>query len=105
MIGMMLIDKIASHKVLEQAYAWMCQRRKDHSANSNESDLRRRWNNIKPRLRQQLLKGGYRFDALRHIHRSNDTIELWSALDAMVLKAIAVVLSERLSISKCCLPS
>ncbi len=102
MIGMTLIDEIASDKVLDQACDWMCQRRKDHSANSDVWDLRWRWNDVKPRLRQQLLKGDYRFDALRRIHRGNDTIELWSALDALVLKAMALVLNGRLSISKRC---
>ena len=34
MVGMKLIDEIASDEVLDQAYEWMCDRRKEYSANS-----------------------------------------------------------------------
>ena len=99
---MNLIDDIASDEVLDQAYDWMCERRQGYSANSDVWDVRWRWLGIKPLLREQLLDGSYRFDALRRIHRQNDVMELWSALDALVLKAIAIVLTRRLSFSERC---
>ena len=102
MVGMKLMDEIASDEVLDQAYEWMCERRKEYSANSDVWDVRWRWYDIKPWLQEQLLEGNYRFDVLRRIHRQNDTIELWSALDALVLKAIAIVLTRRLSFSERC---
>ncbi len=102
MVGMKLMDEIASDEVLDQAYEWMCDRRKEYSANNDVWDVRWRWNNIKPCLQEQLLEGNYRFDVLQRIHRQNDTIELWSALDALVLKAIAIVLTRRLSFSERC---
>ncbi len=42
---------------------------------------------------------------MRRIHRSEDVLEIWSALDALVLKAIAIVLSKHLVpqlSSRCC---
>ena len=55
-----------------------------------------------PSLQQQLLAGEYRFSPLRRIRREHDVLEVWSALDALVLKAIAIVLNRRLEFSKRC---
>ncbi len=43
-----LMQHIASDAVLEEAYAWLCERRKDYSSNDDVWDLRRRWAEIKP---------------------------------------------------------
>ena len=57
MVGMKLIDEIASDEVLDQAYDWMCERRKGYCANSDVWDVRWRWLGIKPLLQEQLLVG------------------------------------------------
>ena len=41
--------------------------------------------------------GEYRFSALRRIHRQDGDLEIWSASDSLVLKAIAIVLGRRLT--------
>ncbi len=51
--------------------------------------MRERWAEINPQLKRQLLAGDYSFSPLRRIHRSEDVLEIWSALDALVLKAMA----------------
>jgi len=98
-----LIEEIASDEMLDRAYQWMCERRKDYSANSDVWDVRWKWHDIKPRLRERLVEGGYRFSPLRRVqNRDHETLELWSALDALVLKSIAIVLTKRLSLSDRC---
>jgi len=91
-----LMEQIASDEVLEEAYAWLCKRRENYSHNDEVWEVRYRWREIKSRLQRQLLAEEYRFSPLRRIHRTNDNLEIWSALDSLVLKAIAIVLTKRL---------
>ncbi|MGZ3434556.1 MAG: hypothetical protein ACXVA7_22590, partial [Isosphaeraceae bacterium] len=79
------IDEIASDSVLQQAYAWLCERRQDYSPNDDVWNVRWRWEEIRPQLQAQLRAGGYRFNSVRRFHQSDETIEVWSALDALVL--------------------
>jgi retron-type reverse transcriptase len=99
-----LLAVIASDEILERAYAWLCKRRHRYSHNDDVWEVRYRWEAIKPRLQHQLLNGDYRFSPQRRIHRSHDCLEIWSALDSLVLKAIAIVLTKHLApqLSKRC---
>jgi hypothetical protein len=56
-------------------------------------DLRWRWEEIRPLLQAQLRAGAYRLGPVRRFHQGDETIEVWSALDALVLKATAIVLT------------
>ena len=47
------MDEIASESVLQQAYAWLCERRRDHSPHDDVWDLRWRWEEIRPQLQAQ----------------------------------------------------
>ena len=87
------IDEIASDAVLHQAYVWLCERRQDYSPNDDVWDVRWRWEEIRPQLQAQLREGTYRLGPVRRFHRGDETIEVWSALDALVLKATALVLT------------
>ena len=87
------MDLIASESVLQQAYAWLCERRQDHSPKDDVWDLRWRWEEIRPRLQDLLRAGEYRLGPVRRIHHGDETIEVWSAKDALVLKATALVLT------------
>ena len=60
--------------------------------------VRWRWEEIRPQLQERLLAGAYRLGAVERIRTSDKTIELWSALDALVCKAVAIVLSRRLGL-------
>ena len=91
-----MMEEIASDEVLQQAYDWLCKRRKDYSHNNDVWDVRWRWEEIKPQLQVALLAGTYRLSAVDRIRGEERTIELWSSLDALVLKAAAIVLNRHL---------
>jgi RNA-directed DNA polymerase len=76
-----------------KAYAWLCERRRDNSPHDDVWDLRWRWEEIRPQLQAQLQEGTYRLGPVRRFHRGDETIEVWSALDALVLEATALVLT------------
>jgi hypothetical protein len=87
------MDEIASESVLWQAYTWLCERRRDHAPRDDVWDLRWRWEEIRPQLQAQLRAGVYRLGSVRRYHQGDETIEVWSAMDALVLKATALVLT------------
>ena len=91
-----MIRKIASDVILDEAFGWLCQRRKDYSPNNDVWDLRRNWDRIKPELEKILLAGDYTFQPLAELRLNDEIIEMWSARDALVLKALAIVLSKHL---------
>ena len=90
------IEQIASNQVLEDAFAWLCRSRKDHSHNSDVWELRRNWEQEKENIKELLLLGRYQFDTLREIRSENEIIELWRSRDAVVLKAMTIVLEKQL---------
>jgi len=58
--------------------------------------LRFRWAEIKPCLQQSLLAGEYSISPQDEFRMPDGSIELWSALDSLVLKAMSIVLGEHL---------
>ena len=60
-----VIKQIASDLILEDAFSWLCQSRKDHSHNSDVCEFRRNWQQEKEIIKEQLLLGTYRLDTLR----------------------------------------
>lgn len=92
-----LMIEIASEAVLEQAYAWLCARRRDYSANDDVWNVRRRWVGLKVQLQAELRAGTYRFHPVRRFQTADGTVDVWAALDALVLKALALVLTRRLA--------
>ena len=93
-INRILINRIAAEATLDAAYAWVCQRRQHHHFNSDIWVLRRHWAERKPQIQSLLLKGQYSFREQRVITTPDDEIEYWCAQDALVLKAISLVLTE-----------
>jgi RNA-directed DNA polymerase len=102
--GPMLIDRIiASDAVLNQAYKWLCHRRKDYGANADVWNFRRNWQSEKARLRADLIAGCYRFDVLDRVTlKDGSIISLWSSRDALVLKAMTLCLEAVLPVSTTC---
>jgi RNA-directed DNA polymerase len=72
-----------------------CARRQDYSAHNDVWTVHWRWAEIKPRLQAALLAGTYRLRPTER--RAPDLPEVWTALDALVLKAVAMVLTRRLA--------
>ena len=52
-----LMEEIASDEVLEQAYQWLCDRRKNYSHNDDVWEVWYRWTKIKPLLQAELIAG------------------------------------------------
>ena len=51
------MDEIASESVLQQAYAWLCERRRDYSPHDYVWNARWRWEEIRPQRQEQLRVG------------------------------------------------
>ena len=100
---MTILAELASDDVLDTAYEWLCRRRRDYSANADVWSLRRRWDDEKERIKSDLVAGDYRFSLLSRITLANgDEVDLWSARDALVLKALSIVLARHLPVSRRC---
>jgi hypothetical protein len=100
---MIRIEDIVTDTVLEHAYAWMCRHRKDYPTDADCWTFRHRWPQEKDRLRTELLAGDYRISLLTRVTRRDGQVcDLWSARDAVVLKALALALTPRLPASPHC---
>jgi len=91
----MLMAKLISDVVLDAAYDWLCRRRLDYPSHADVWDFRRHWPAEKARLQSDLSAGRFRFGLLDRITKAEgEEIDLWSARDALVLKALATVLAS-----------
>ena len=90
------MEEVASDTMLDLAYEWLCKRRKDYGHNSDVLDVRWNWADLKPRLKGATTGRDVSFGAVERIETAEKTTELWLAADALVLKAVAIVLSRRL---------
>lgn len=98
-----MIEQLASDDVLERAYEWLCRRRREYSANSDVWAFRREWTQQKEPIKADLLSANYRFSLLTRVTlKDGEDTDLWSARDALVLKAMALVLGSYLPVSRCC---
>ena len=93
---MQLIEQVASDEVIEQAFLWICLKRKEHFHNNDVWNLRRNWQTVKPDLQKQLFDGTYQFSPQQEIRFENETIEIWASLDALVWKSVTLVLTQHL---------
>ncbi|KKL73530.1 hypothetical protein LCGC14_2074000, partial [marine sediment metagenome] len=90
---------------LEKAFKYVCKKRIGYSHNNDIWDLKLTWNREKQQLYEQLNSGTYSFEPVRKITSESGTLEIWSSRDAVVLKALEMMLSERIRSelsAKCC---
>jgi len=88
---------------LDEAYCWLCRQRRNYPPDADIWDLRFHWLTERLRLEAQLRHGCFRFGPLSVIQKSNgETLHLWSARDALVLKALTLVVSPLLRLSPRC---
>ena len=99
-----LTAALASDAVLDAAFAWVCQRRRDWPADADVWSFRHNWLEFeKPHLRAALLSGRFRFGLLKRVTKADGSeADLWSACDALVLKALTLVLARVLPVSPRC---
>ena len=97
---------LATDNLLEQAFAWLCQRRKAYPPQADVWRFRQRWDAEKVRIRDDMRAGDYRIGLLERVTLRRDgqdeDIDLWPARDAVVLKALSLRLPEVLPLSKAC---
>ena len=97
------LDDILDEGNLASAYSWLCKRRHNYPAHADVWNFRRHWHREIARLRQELLDGSYRLGLLtRATLRNGEEVDLFSARDALLLKALSLVLASRLSFSRNC---
>lgn len=80
-----------SDAVLDAAFARVCQRRRGWSPNADIWSFRRDWPAEKQRLTDDLRSGRFRFGLLDRVTKADGSeADLWSARDALVLKALTI---------------
>lgn len=92
-----ILEEITSDAVLDEAYQWLCHRREGYSQNDDVWEVRQRWAEIKPRIQRELLAGRYRLSPQRRIQCDKAVLEIWAAVDSLVLKAVAIILTRFLA--------
>ena len=96
----MPLGRLASDAVLDAAYGWLCHRRRDYPADADVWSFRRHWPGEKRRIQADLLADDFRFGLLDRVTlKDGSDIDLWSARDALVLKALTIVPSDFLPLS------
>ncbi len=97
---MAILAELTSDDVLDTAYGWLCKRRRDYPADADVWSFRQAWAREKDKLKAALAAGRFRFGLLTRITlKDGEEIDLWSARDALVLKALAIVLAKHLPVS------
>lgn len=94
---------LASDAMLEEAFAWVCRQRRDWPPNVDIWWLRRDWPAEKRRLQDTLLSGRFTFGLLDRVSKVDGSeADLRSARDAVLLKALTLVLAPVLPVSSRC---
>ncbi|MDA9981286.1 hypothetical protein N9H39_00805 [Gammaproteobacteria bacterium] len=98
-----MLSELASDRVIDPTYDWLCRQRRDWPDRADVWDLRIHWDREKPRLKEALRTGRYRFSPLERVtNRNGENVSVWSARDALVIKALALVLGQTLPVSTRC---
>ncbi len=96
----MILTQLTSDDVLDTAYDWLCRRRRAYPANADVWSFRHAWAQEKDKLKAALAAGRFRFGLLTRITSADgEEVDLWSARDALVLKALTIVLADVLPVS------
>jgi len=98
-----LLQTLTSEAVREEAYAWLCRQRKSWPDSADVWDFRRLWITEKARLQRELNNGTYQIGLLSRTTLPNgEEVDLWSARDALIMKALTIVLQPVLPVSLRC---
>ena len=94
-----LLQKLASAEALAAAFAHVCKKHKHYHHHADIWHVRRHWATVLPRLQRKLLTGTYFFSPIQQYWHSErqETVSLWCAEDAIVLKVMSTVLGEHLA--------
>ena len=92
-----LMSDVISNTVLDSAFAHVCKAREDKPANHDIWHLRFHWAPIKESLQDRLLQGTYQLSPLSVYSTCQGTYSSWASLDAVVLKALSIILTPVVS--------
>jgi hypothetical protein len=94
---------VVTDATLDTAFTWLCQQRRAWPAAADVWRFRRHWAVEKAQLRADLLAGTYEVGLLSRVTLQNgEDVDLWTARDAVVMKALALVLPHHLPLSTRC---
>ena len=99
-----IMARVVSDAILDQAYKMICKQRINHHPNSDIWHIRFHWHKIKPTIKTQLTNGNYQFEPARVFLLNGQYINVFASRDAIVLKALSIVLSPHVKqrVSKRC---
>jgi RNA-directed DNA polymerase len=99
-----IVQHLASEAVLEQAFQAVCLARVLRDADDDIWHLRFHWPRMKAEMQAALLAGQYRFSPCLRVAMQGTCMGLWNAQDAVVQKAMVLVLHPLLlpAISNTC---
>jgi len=90
-----MLKEIISKQNLENAYSILCKQRKNYSAYADIWDLRHNWLIYKKDIKTQITAGTYNFDPVtQYTDKNKEICYKRTARDAVVLKAVSLVLAE-----------
>lgn len=92
-----LMSEVTSSEVLNVAYKHVFNKRKTHHHNSDVWHASHNWLEIEQDIREKLLNGSYNIEPVKIVtSATGETYGYWSTVDAIVLKALSMVLQDRL---------
>ena len=99
-----LIYEVCSDSLLEEAFCWLCKTRQHSSYNNSVWHLRSNWGTAKVELQKALRRNTYHLSPLKRYVIEDRAIDCWDAKDAVVLKALSLVLYKifKLDVSQHC---
>jgi len=98
------MSDVISTQALDTAFAAIYQKRKDDHANSDIWALSLNWTEIRHTLQTQLLAGTYQLSPIAAYSTKKGRLTRWGAKDAVVLKALSLILTPHVSntVGKAC---
>jgi len=98
-----MMNELVNSALVDEAYQWLCQQRKNFPVNSDVWDVRFHWSAVKTTLMDELSTNTFHFEPLQKITTSNgEVLHVWTSVDSLVLKLLSIVLSRHLPSSTLC---
>ena len=98
-----LMDRLLSTDNVAAAWRWLCRSRRNFPPHADIWHLRFHRATALPSLLGQLRSGQFRFSPMQTVTRADgETLALWSAADALVLKMMTGILQDVLPVHRAC---
>ena len=89
-----LSSQLAANTLLDEAFHYICQSKKQAHVNHDIWFIRRDWQTLRSQLQANLLSGNYLLSPAKRIKIAGHSIAVWNSLDAIVLKALSLLLGR-----------